>query len=560
MNIEELKNKNTDQLSRDEAGALIRYYEELSAKYTAYEQAVKVTLNSIYGAFGNKWFHFFNINIAESITLQGQNAILYSESVLNKYFQEFFHKDSLVHSRFNIRVKHQLQKPAVIYIDTDSVVGDTMISLDDGRKIKIEDLYNEGIQSMGSTLSGHDSVSINNKVLNWSEEKGLYFAPVKRVIKHKVSKAKWKLKTKTGKEIIVTNDHSMIVFRNGKKIEVKPSEILKTDNILVSILMRYELEDIESIEYIGEFNDEYVYDIEVDDETHTFIGNDILVHNSCYVQFEEMYNSIEWLGETMSLETFILEIYKFRLKDYIIKAMEKYAEKRNTDNFLVFELETIAYNGIWMSKKKYIQNIAWDDKLEEHDRHPSLKKIKTIGFDTIQSSTPKFAREKLVEALKIIFKKHQKPSAQELQELVAFMKQSKKEFRLADIDDISFNKRTNNIEKYVVDDQIELQIGSKCPANVKAAGYYNFLLNNNKKYKNKYKLIGNGEKLKIYHVKENISDIFAYMPGEHPYEFAPQVDYDTQFEKSMIDPLNRVLTAIGLQTLDTNLIYAASLF
>jgi hypothetical protein len=90
--------------------------------------------------------------------------------------------------------------------------------------------------------------------------------------------------------------------------------------------------------------------------------------------------------------------------------------------------------------------------------------------------------------------------------------------------------------------------------------YYNYTLNNNSKYKNKYKLIGNGEKLKIYNCKTPISEVFAYLPGDHPYEIAPKVDYDTQFEKCMIDPLNRVLTAIGLQTLDTNLIYASALF
>jgi hypothetical protein len=240
--------------------------------------------------------------------------------------------------------------------------------------------------------------------------------------------------------------------------------------------------------------------------------------------------------------------------------MEKYAEKRNTDNYLMFELEALAYNGIWMSKKKYIQNIAWDDKLEITDRHKSLKKIKTIGFDTIQSSTPKFVREKLVEALKIIFKSRVTPTAEDLQSLVVFMKETKKQFKLADIDEISFNRRTNNIDKYIVDDQTEFQIGLKCPANVKAAGYYNYLLNNNKKYKNKYKVIGNGEKLKIYNCKSPISEVYAYMPNEHPNEIAPEIDYDTQFEKAMIDPLNRVLTAIGLQTLDTNLIYASSLF
>jgi hypothetical protein len=240
--------------------------------------------------------------------------------------------------------------------------------------------------------------------------------------------------------------------------------------------------------------------------------------------------------------------------------MKKYADSRNTDNFLFFELESLAYNGIWMSKKKYIQNIAWDDKLEVTDRHKSLKKVKTIGFDTIQSSTPKFAREKLVEALRILFKSQKTPGAEELQQLVTFMKKAKKEFQLADIDDIAFNRRTNNIEKYIVDDQIEFQVGLKCPANVKAAGYYNYILNQNKKFKNKYKVIGNGEKLKIYNCKTPISEVYAYLPGEHPYEIAPKVDFDTQFEKCMIDPLNRVLTAIGLQTLDTNLIYASALF
>ena len=402
MDVTTLENKPTDQLSKEEAALLVKHYKQLSAKFTAYEQAVKLTLNSIYGAFGNKWFHFFNIDIAESITKQGKDAILYSETILNKYVNEFWHKDTKVHEQFNIKVKGKIEKPAVIYIDTDS----------------------------------------------------------------------------------------------------------------------------------------------------------------CYVQFQDLYESIIWPDPETALpiDEFILAFYAFRLQDYITATMAKYAEATNTDNFLFFELESLAYNGIWMSKKKYIQNIAWDDKLETTDRHPSLKKVKTIGFDTIQSSTPKFAREKLVEALKILFRSQKTPNAEELQELVGSMKESKKEFSLANIDDIAFNRRTNNIEKYIVDDNIEFQVGLKCPANVKAAGYYNYILNNNSKYKNKYKLIGNGEKLKIYNCKTPISEVYAYLPGDHPYEIAPKVDYDTQFEKCMIDPLNRVLKAIGLQTLDTNLIYASALF
>lgn len=398
MTIEELILKPEGDLSQDEIKILVEHYSMLSAKFGAYEQAVKVMLNSIYGAFGNKWFHFFNIDIAESITLQGQSAILYSEKILNKYFQEFWHKDRAVHEFFNIQVKNKLVRPSVVYIDTDS----------------------------------------------------------------------------------------------------------------------------------------------------------------CYVQFEEMYESVEWLGEKLTIDQFIMKLYNFRLKDYIFKCMEKYAEATNTENFLVFELETIAYSGIWLAKKKYLQNIAWEDKIGIDERYPSLKKVKTIGFDTIQSSTPALARKQLTEVLKLILS--EKPTTSLLKRLVDYLKQCKKEFQLANIDEICFNKRTNNIEKYIVDDTIEFQYGLKCPPNVKAAGFYNFLMNQNSKYKNKYKMIGNGEKLKLYHCKHETCEIFAYQPGSHPYEFAPQVDYETQFEKSVIDPLNRVLLAVGLQTLNRNLIYSTSLF
>jgi DNA polymerase elongation subunit (family B) len=122
-------------------------------------------------------------------------------------------------------------KPIVIYGDTDSLIGSSSIVYENG-KCTIEELYNKSNISAGNTLKGHESVECKEKVLNYSEEKGLYYAPVKRIIRHKVTKSKWKLKTKSGKEVIVTNDHSMIVFRDGKQTEVKPSEILKSDKIL----------------------------------------------------------------------------------------------------------------------------------------------------------------------------------------------------------------------------------------------------------------------------------------------------------------------------------------
>lgn len=124
--------------------------------------------------------------------------------------------------------------PIIIYGDTDSSSSDTLIRTDKGI-YTIEELYNKNIisGSAGNTLKGHESVNCKEKVLNWDENRKIFYTPVKRIIRHKVTKPKWKLKTKSGKEIIVTNDHSMIVFRDGKKLEIKPSQILKTDKILV---------------------------------------------------------------------------------------------------------------------------------------------------------------------------------------------------------------------------------------------------------------------------------------------------------------------------------------
>ena len=82
-------------------------------------------------------------------------------------------------------------------------------------------------------MAGHESVQTDVKILNWDENNKLHYGNPKRVIRHKVTKPKWRLKTKSGKEVIVTNDHSMIVFRDGQKLEVKPKDILPSDKILI---------------------------------------------------------------------------------------------------------------------------------------------------------------------------------------------------------------------------------------------------------------------------------------------------------------------------------------
>jgi DNA polymerase elongation subunit (family B) len=60
--------------------------EKQIAKYNNIQLAKKVTLNSAYGAIGNEWFRFFDIRIAEAITLSGQLGIRWIENRLNGFF------------------------------------------------------------------------------------------------------------------------------------------------------------------------------------------------------------------------------------------------------------------------------------------------------------------------------------------------------------------------------------------------------------------------------------------------------------------------------------------
>ena len=87
------------------------------------QNAIKILINSFYGAFGNRYFYFHNNDIAQSITLQGQDLIKFSIKAVNHYFQNKWHVDAELHQILgisNMKI-NQIKKEAAIYTDTDSV-------------------------------------------------------------------------------------------------------------------------------------------------------------------------------------------------------------------------------------------------------------------------------------------------------------------------------------------------------------------------------------------------------------------------------------------------------
>ena len=90
----------------------------------------------------------------------------------------------------------------------------------------------------------------------------------------------------------------------------------------------YIFEEIESIEQLEDFNNEDVYDIEVDDETHTFIANDILVHNSSYVTYGSFFKAMtpEYQKKYASDEAKVQWILKYN-QEFQDKLNNKWCEE-----------------------------------------------------------------------------------------------------------------------------------------------------------------------------------------------------------------------------------------
>jgi len=359
------------------------------------EQAIKIFINSVYGATASPYFVGYNVRVAEAITLQGQEMIKFVTKIANRYFNEFWHKDKKLHEALGLKQVKQVKDDVAVYGDTDS----------------------------------------------------------------------------------------------------------------------------------------------------------------CYVTFEEVVAGCDWEGDPIKL---ILGIYKHRLNDYLGTAFKKFAESCGTENIQDLELETISYSAIFLKKKKYVMDKAWKSGEGDGIFYKEQQKIDAKGVEIVQSSTPAFARIKMKELLKIIFKERNKLNMRNLADL---LKKEKQAFMLDNIENISMSSSISDYEKGIADDRKALVFNDHCPMHVRAGGYHNYLVNNSK-WKNKYQLIKSGDKVRYYYAKndEGGENVFAYLPGNYPTEIAPAVDYDTQFAKCIVDPLNRFIAAIGLPPLSPELIVRTQLF
>ena len=106
--------------SREEIIAEINRLTQLMNLKMNEEQAIKIFINSVYGATASPYFVGYNVRVAEAITLQGQEMIHLVTKIVNRYFLEFWHKDKKAHDILGLTQVEPIKKDVVVYGDTDS--------------------------------------------------------------------------------------------------------------------------------------------------------------------------------------------------------------------------------------------------------------------------------------------------------------------------------------------------------------------------------------------------------------------------------------------------------
>jgi hypothetical protein len=164
-----------------------------------------------------------------------------------------------------------------------------------------------------------------------------------------------------------------------------------------------------------------------------------------------------------------------------------------------------------------------------------------MGLEMIKSSTPSAIREKMAEVIKLVMTGNEN----DIQE---FILDFKTKFKSLPPEDISFPRGINGLNDY--SDSISLY-KKGTPIHVKGAILYNHFLKQ-KNLTNKYPLIQEGEKLKFTYLKlpNHFKDMVISFPNRIPKEFELQefIDYETQFQKSFIEPIQIILDCIGWKT------------
>ena len=256
--------------------------------------------------------------------------------------------------------------------------------------------------------------------------------------------------------------------------------------------------------------------------------------DSLYVNFGDLVKKLNPKDPVKFLDKICQEHFEPAMK----KAYDKFYLRMNSySNRMVMAREVIADRGIWVAKKRYVLNVHNSEGVQY-----SEPKLKIMGIEAIKSSTPEVCRDKFKEAFKLIMTRTEKDTQE-------FLKEFKKEFKKLPPEAVAFPRSVSNLRKYEDKNKDAQNIFIKgTPIHVRGSLLYNHLVKE-KGLTKKCELVKEGEKIKFCYLnmpnptKQNVIAFPQYLPRE--LQMNQYVNYNMQFEKTFVEPLNFILDAIG---------------
>lgn len=219
------------------------------------------------------------------------------------------------------------------------------------------------------------------------------------------------------------------------------------------------------------------------------------------------------------------------------RSMAELKERMNCfDDRMGMEREVIADRGIWQAKKRYILNVHNSEGVQYEK-----PKLKIMGIEAIKSSTPEQVRGWMRELFPVLM-------AGKEEEMQDYIRKCKDKFKSLRPEELAAPRGANDIDKWV-DRKFVYKKG--CPIHVRGAIIYNNMVEE-LGLQNKYDKIKDGAKLKYTYLrlpnptKENVISFPDYLPPE--FKLEKYIDYDLQFDKAFLDPVQSILDAIGWES------------
>lgn len=260
--------------------------------------------------------------------------------------------------------------------------------------------------------------------------------------------------------------------------------------------MNTEITTITKIEQLADFDNEYVYDIGVNNNDPYFFANDILVHNSVYFSaYNTLKEDIE-AGNIPWTKDSVIELYDAidaEVNPTFVPFMQKaFHCPKTRGDVIKCGREVVGVKGLFITKKRYAI-LVYDDEGKRRDVDGKPGKIKAMGLDLKRSDTPVVIQDFLTEILTMVLN-----GAKE-QDVLDHVTEFRTEFKTCPGWEKGSPKRANNITKYA---EKERKLGkANLPGHVRASLNWNTLkrLNNDKYSMN----IVDGAKVIVCKLKEN---------------------------------------------------------